>query len=240
PMGTAPRIAPNPSPILVSRPIDASKNQLIPGRNGGTALRGAFTGVYQDGTEWEALNVPIPIDTATHYFQYWARITLSAPLTNTLNVKWFEAWHRNTDRVQWNTHWPDPGHPGANCNTCWQVYDQGHGTFGQGDQPVGPDFNKAADGQWHRFTYAYRPQTRAGARDGFAKMWVDGVKIIDISAATLNVVPPGGDKVWCGTEDLDGIAVNDGIRVVVWGSTQTTSTPPWTYDIDDFVWWIKK
>ncbi|HET7186494.1 MAG TPA: LamG-like jellyroll fold domain-containing protein, partial [Gemmatimonadaceae bacterium] len=47
PMGTAPRIAPNPSPILVSRPIDASKNQLIPGRNGGTALRGAFTGVYQ-------------------------------------------------------------------------------------------------------------------------------------------------------------------------------------------------
>ncbi|HET7188412.1 MAG TPA: Ig-like domain-containing protein [Gemmatimonadaceae bacterium] len=240
PMGTAPRIAPNPSPLLVSRPIDASKNQLIPGRNGGTALRGAFTGTYQDGTEWEALNVPIPADTATHYFQYWARVTLSAPLTNTLNVKWFEAWHRTTDRVQWNTHWPDPGHPGANCNTCWQVYDQGRATYGQGDQPVGPDFDQTADGQWHRFTYAYRPQTRAGARDGFAKMWVDGVKIIDISAATLNVVPPGGDKVWCGTQDLDAIAINEGIRVVVWGSTQTTDTPPWTYDVDDFIWWIKK
>jgi hypothetical protein len=175
---------------------------------------------------------------ATHYLSYWARVSANGSVSRPLAVKWFEIWHQKTDRMQWNTHDHLPWTGGSSTRTYWQVYDQGHATSQQAAQPVGPYFGDLAnDGQWHRFTYAYRPQSASGARDGFARMWVDGTKVIDISAATINVTPPGGSKPWCLADDVDKIAVNDGIEYARWGSTQTTSSPAWTYDIDDFVWW---
>jgi hypothetical protein len=68
-------------------------------------------------------------------------------------------------------------------------------------------------------------------------MWVDGVKIIDISAATIGVTPPGGSKPWCLADDVDALAVNDGIHELWWGSTQTLRSAAWTYDVDDLIWW---
>jgi hypothetical protein len=68
-------------------------------------------------------------------------------------------------------------------------------------------------------------------------MWIDGKKVIDVSAATIGVTPPGGEKVWCTAEDVDALADDDPVDHIAWGATQTGRTPPWTYDLDDFVWW---
>ena len=69
-------------------------------------------------------------------------------------------------------------------------------------------------------------------------MWIDGVKIIDISMAAVGVTPPGGHKPWSELDDLDALATADGISTLWWGGTQTDPTPPWTLDIDDFIWWV--
>ena len=94
---------------------------------------------------------------------------------------------RSSDRVQWNTHDHLPCQTDDHHPTYWQVYDQSRETTCQANQPVGPYFNDVADNQWHRFTYEYRPNSAAGARDGVARMWVDGVKVIDVSAAAIGV-----------------------------------------------------
>ena len=105
-------------------------------------------------------------------------------------------------------------------------------------QPVAPWFNQLADGNWHRYTMMYKPNTAAGARDGIARMWIDGTKILDISASACGITPPGGEKPWCALEDVDLLFVNDGIREIKWGGTYTGNTiSQWTYDFDDFIWW---
>ena len=234
------RIVPVPSPYTNSTPVETDHNEVISTGRTGKALRMIYTGAYQWGSDFATVLTAPQADTATHYFQYWARVTFAAPLTSPLSVKWFMAWHRNLDRVQWNTHWPARAHTQATRSTIWQVYDQGRETSGQGDQPVGPYFDQVSDAQWHRYTYAYRVNSAPGRRDGFARMWVDGVQMIDISAATIGVTPPGGTKPWCLAEDVDALAANEGIAAIRWGAPQTTTSPAWTYDIDDVLWWIKK
>ena len=234
------RIVPVPSPYTNSIPVETNHNEVISTGRTGKALRMIYTGEYQWGSDFATVLTTPQADTATHYFQYWARVTFAAPLTSPLSVKWFMAWHRQLDRIQWNTHWPARAHTQATRSTIWQVYDQGRETSGQGDQPVGPYFDQVTDAQWHRYTYAYRVNSAPGRRDGFARMWVDGVKMIDISAATIDVTPPGGTKPWCLAEDVDALAVNEGIAAIRWGAPQTTTSPAWTYDVDDVLWWVKK
>jgi hypothetical protein len=247
------RIAPYGSPVVDGRPVNTYANQVITGRGGsGKALRMSYSGQPQDGPSFDVINAPATDNNDTHYFQYWARVTYpGAPASLrgvVIAVKWFMPWHRVNAgaRVQWNTHgnWPCPIGPGgtnplSRASTYWQFYDGSAESPCQAMQPVGPYFQNLADGQWHRYTYAYRSHTAAGARNGIAQMWIDGVKVIDVSSAACGVTPPGGEKVWCSTADLDRIFVNDGIGMVRWGSTQTDApTQPWTYDIDDFSWWI--
>jgi len=52
-----------------------------------------------------------------------------------------------------------------------------------GYQPVGPYWNQLNNNEWHRATYLLQPASAPGAADGIARMWVDGTKIVDISAA---------------------------------------------------------
>jgi len=244
PLGTIPRIVPIPSPVATSQPVNVNTHEVIPGRNGGKAIRMKYSGAYQQGADFLSQLAPATPNNATHYFQYWARITYPGDLTNvTLAIKWFEAWHRVNQnfRVQWNTHggWP--------CNvaltrerTYWQIYDGSATSACQGMQAVGPYFRGLADGLWHRFTHSYKPHTAVGARDGFARMWIDGVKVLDVSASAVGVMPAGGEKVWCNEDDLALLAVNDGIREIRWGGPYTGSTAaisPWTFDVDDFTWW---
>jgi uncharacterized protein YjdB len=227
---TAPRIYP---------PYGAEPgDQLVsPGHGGaGKALRMAYAGTYQEGHDWDVVNAPVLPDTTTHFFQYWARVSSGAyPI-----FKWFMAWHRDGTRVQWNTHdhLPCPtASPAQYGGTVWQVYDQAATTC-QANQPVGPyPVLGAWDGQWHRFTYQYRPNTFKGARDGIARMWIDGVKMIDVSAAAVGVTPSGGYKTWCEWDDVDALSTQ-GVVSLRWGSTMTNSTTaPFTVDVDDVLWW---
>jgi hypothetical protein len=169
-------------------------------------------------------------------------VTFSQPLQSQLAVKWFMIWHWNDSdtRTQFNTHDHLPC-PSSKHDTYWQVWDQAE-TRCQGNQPIGPHFEDIInDNQWHRFTYAFRPNSSKGSRDGFARMWVDGVKIIDVSAVTVGVTPPGGEKPWCDWDDVDNLVANDRVAFLWWGGVQTSyETAPWTYDIDDFSWWIGK
>ena len=244
-VGTYPRIVPNPSHAVTPDDVDPTKNIIItPGRGGtGQALRLFFSGAYQDSSKWVTMNIPVTPDLATHYMQYWGRVTLSAPLPPdvALAVKWFMGWNKHTDpltRVEWNTRYPSIDYSGLDPNpTVWQVIN-GNESNTNGDQPVGPHPADVWDGQWHRFTYSYRSNTSAGSRDGFARMWVDGTKIIDVSLATAGVTPPGGIHQWCSLIDVDNLVAADGIDHIDWGWTQTTDTPAWTYDIDDVKWWI--
>lgn len=221
--------------------LDLGDEVTSPGFGGsGFALRQAYSGAYQEAHDWDLNNiVPLP-DTTTLYFQYEGRVTLSAPLgTRALAVKWFMAFHRNGTRVQWNTHdhLPCPAQaPGV--STYWMVYDQAP-TNCQALQPVGPYPAQVFDGQWHRFTYQYRPNTAAGSRDGIARMWVDGTLIIDISAPAVGVTPAGGYKPWCQWDDVDGLSTQ-GVDLIRWASAQTTTTPSYTLDMDNFLWWRAK
>jgi hypothetical protein len=251
PQGSTPRISPVPAPVTTSEPVDPSTHQLVAGRNGGKALRMVYSGEYQDGTDFITLNAPTTPDSATHHFTYWARITYPggpAALSSdrTIAIKWFMAWHRqrSNTRIQWQTHdgWPCNAGPNGSdplpYPTYWGVFDQAE-TGCQGYQPVGPYFHQLADAQWHRFTYQFRPQSSAGARDGFARMWIDGTKVIDVSRAACGVTPPDGQKAWCAQDDLDALSVNDGVAFVRWGGPHTDSpVSAWTYDVDDFSWWV--
>jgi hypothetical protein len=71
-------------------------------------------------------------------------------------------------------------------------------------------------------------------------MWIDGTKVIDVSAATIGVTPPGGEKPWCLADDVDALAINEGVVNLRFGGPQTTNPPDWTYDVDDLVWWVGK
>ncbi len=218
-------------------------NQIVsPGYGGtGQALRQVYAGANQESHTWDLINAPTLPDTATEFFQYEGRVTLAAPITNTvLAFKWFMGFHRNGNRVQWNTHDHLPcGVDSPKGYSLWQVYDDGGETTCQANQPVGPYPVDVFDGRWHRFTYEYRPNTSPGSRDGIARMWIDGTKVIDVSASAVGVTPAGGYKPWCQWDDVDGLSTQ-AIDLIRWAGNLTTTTPGFTVDMDDFMWWRAK
>ncbi len=221
--------------------LNNTQRLIKPGHGGtGQALREVYSGADQETHTWDLINMPTLPDTTTHFFQYWARVTVASPLGRTvLAFKWFMAFHRDGNRVQWNTHDHLPCAAIAPSSFVWQVYDAGGGTTCQANQPVGPYPAAVFDGQWHRFTYEYRPNTAPGSRDGIARMWVDGTKLIDVSAAAVGITPAGGYKSWCQWDDVDGLST-EGIDLIRWAGNLTTVTPPFTVDMDDFRWWRAK
>jgi trimeric autotransporter adhesin len=210
---------------------------LITGRgDAGKALRMIYNGHYQDSKNWDLVNAPQLPDTTTHYYSYYARVTVAGAMPiGGMPVKWFMAWHPTGNRVEWDTHDYLPCNIYPAAHTIWQVYDNGP-TSCQGNQPIGPYPDDVFDGQWHRYTYQYRPNTAAGSRDGVARMWLDGAKVIDISAAACGTTPAGGYKTWCGVDDVDALNTV-GVAYLRFGGPLTKDTPPFTIDIDDFVWW---
>jgi hypothetical protein len=218
---------------------DVDSLTLVTGRGDtGKALRMIYSGHYQDSQNWDLVNAPQLPDTTTHYYSYYARVTVAGAMPlGGMPVKWFMAWHPTGNRVEWDTHdyLPCSVYPTNGAHTIWQVYDNG-ATSCQGNQPIGPYPDDVFDGQWHRYTYQYRPNTTAGSRDGVARMWLDGVKVIDISAAACGITPAGGYKTWCEADDIDALNTV-GVGYLRFGGPLTKETPPFTIDIDDFVWW---
>jgi hypothetical protein len=224
-------------------PYDPATQLISPGRGGaGKAIRVVYAGIYQESHSMWLWHPTHSDPTKPLYISHWFRLTA----TTVPNVKWIEIWHPGGIRIQFNTFWSRRGllnleqwgfPPGG--GRIWQVFDGNTTTDANGQQPYPPTADQSADGRWHRVTYAYKPHASVSNKDGFARMWIDGKKIIDIEQVTVGVMPPGAPYQWCDQADVDVLQIGsvglvDGIS---FAGPQTTTSGPWTLDWDDFLMW---
>jgi uncharacterized repeat protein (TIGR01451 family) len=229
---------------------------VSPGRNGiGKALRGIILNDpahAQQSVNWTSpkgspiagqLPLVYPLSSETMIFQFWFRISPGgspAPY----GTKWFEWWpasggHRTQAGLYVNG--PSKDYLGRTTHLRFHVQsDRGEVAY----QPVGPfvdlDLN---DGTWHRFTAAYRANTvdnypNPGSRDGLVRVWLDGTKVVDLSATAASITPPHGDKVWCQLADVDKIW-HDDIRYSLFPAVFNGTDVGFTLDHDDLTWWVE-
>ena len=180
---------------------------------------------------------------AAFVVQYWFRISKnggrggSPGYGNTaVGMKWIEFWRvRMSDRTQFGVTAGD-----SIRGPSWHLNPAGKGPIGY--QPVGPYWNQVNDNQWHRATYLYQPASWTGATDGVARMWIDGVKIVDVSASAAGVTPPGGTKPWSTAAEVGLLdtyqtgTINLGEYMNGALGDKVTDLPM-TLDFDDFEWW---
>ena len=192
----------------------------------------------EDNSNW------YPIANAPIVVQYWFRVSKNGGPgggpgygSTAVGMKWVEFWRvGQSDRTQFG---PTAGN--ATTGPLWSLHSGGSALI-MGYQPVGPYWNQLNDNQWHRATYLLQPASSPGATDGVARMWVDGTKIVDVSAAAAGVTPSGGTKVWCTMTEVSQLdtfktgTVNLGEYMNgVLGDGVTDL--PMTLDFDDFKWW---
>jgi hypothetical protein len=228
--------------------------QVVPGHSGNGV---AF---HYDGTYQEAHGVVLtdgsvtPTGKSATVVQYWAKYTADDPaaLTTTdakgigsaiVQIKNIMLWHNGSDgRFQIDLHSHQGGCPVYGPSyTMLEVIDQVDAGCNS-SQPVGPFFKNFADGQWHRWTILYKPNTSRGSRDGIARLWIDGTLVIRIESGACGVTPPGGWKPWCDVSELDNLySGNYGVGFLEWGANRTDQSGiKFTYAIDDVKWWVMK
>jgi len=176
--------------------------------------------------------------------QYWFRISKNGGPggspgygSTAVGMKWVEFWRMGqSDRTQFG---PTAGN--ATTGPLWSLHAGGSSLI-MGYQPVGPYWNQLNNNEWHRATYLLQPASAPGATDGLARMWVDGTKIVDISAAAAGVTPVGGTKVWCTMAEVAQLdtyqtgLINLG-EYMNGRSGDGVTDLPMTLDFDDFAWW---
>jgi hypothetical protein len=175
--------------------------------------------------------------------QYWFRISKNGGPgggpgygSTAVGMKWVEFWNvGNSARTQFSV-------TAGNSTTgpLWHVNPASRGPVGY--QPVGPYWNQVNNNQWHRVTYVYQPASSPGATDGVARMWIDGTKIVDVSAAAAGITPPGGTKVWCTLAEVATLDVAQTGMVNLGeymngGLGDGVTDLPMALDFDDFLWW---
>lgn len=266
PLGTTKRFAPYPSQVVdgeAGGPLDTERSLYgeTPFAGGKAVVNFYPTSASQHGPAWVVLNGGDHLATKTHYFRGY--ITAAGTCTGTISVKWAQValtGEGGGAYPQWNTHdlAPYTGTITGDPHTIWQVYNNGYednvGDYPTGDdqgcQPIGPFFEDLFN-SWHRFTFAYKCHESAGNKNGFQRMWIDGTKVIDVSAATAGVTPTGGSKQWCTQAQVDNMHVNKVVDPVtsLWlGRTVTTlSQPAWfqainigdgdATNLQTFAWW---
>jgi hypothetical protein len=226
---------------------------VVPGRSGNAVQ------FHYDGSPLETHGV-VTTGTTTNastgqkptVVQYYARYApdpgfslTSADPNGTGNaivqIKNIMLWH-DQNRFQIDLHSHQGGCPIYGPSyTMLEVIDQVDGGCNS-SQPVGPFFKNFADGSWHRWTIYYKPNTAPGARDGIARLWIDGTLIIRIEAPVCGVKPSGGWKQWCDWSELDALySGNYGVGFLEWGANRTDQSGiAFTYAIDDVKWWVLK
>jgi hypothetical protein len=118
--------------------------------------------------------------------------------------KWCEGWH-SSGRTQVSLTEAGASFAGE---PCFHVNPISVGNFGF--QPVRPTWEDLNDGADHEMIWLYQTNTTyagggTSSRDGICRVWIDDTKIIDISAASAGITPPGGVKVWCTLDEVDEI-----------------------------------
>ncbi|HKV75128.1 MAG TPA: Ig-like domain-containing protein [Gemmatimonadales bacterium] len=189
----------------------------------------------------------------------WFRISAGGT-PGSMGMKWLEAWFTSgaAQRVQWA---PDLG---TNARPLWGIVlgSNPGGPVIRTKQPVGPYWDQINDGQWHRATHLFIANTSSdykktgggttsatevysgtSSRDGRVAMWIDGVKMMDYSQATVGVTPQGGTGIWCTQGDVDMIPGLSGTNSI--GRVANLQFPgvfngspgDWTLDHDDISIW---
>ena len=214
---------------------------------GGKALRLVYDKGNGDRFIWktnpENVSTWYAPGTAAFVLQYWFRISKNGGPgggpgygSTAVGMKWVEFWNvGNGARTQFSV-------TAGNSSTgpLWHVNPASRGPVGY--QPVGPYWNQLNNNQWHRVTYLYQPASSPGATDGVARMWVDGTKIVDVSAAAAGITPPGGTKVWCtlaevATLDVAQTGMINLGEYMNGGLGDGVTDLPMALDFDDFMWW---
>lgn len=219
---------------------------VIPGRLGGKALRLVYVAGNGERIIWKTnpenrqwYSPP----NAAFVLQYWFRISKNGGPgggpgfgSTAVGMKWVEFWNLGSNaRTQFSV---TAGN--AQTGPLWHVNPASRGPVGY--QPVGPYWNQLNNNQWHRVTYLYQPALVGGDDNGVARMWVDGVKIVDVSAFSAGQTPIGGTKPWCTLAEvrtLDTAAtglVNLG-EYMNGAKGDGVTDLPMAVDFDDLVWW---
>ena len=242
--------------------IDHPEFGLATGRNGsGKAIRAIVVGQgIETGVGWaspyatlEYYSLPNGSNMANYngtlVMQIWFRLSTNA-VAGDVGYKWFMAWNPAHD------HREEVGVGGVQGNVHFGINNE-YGVVAT--QPVGPYWdteypNNLADGQWHRWTWERKANTveatgwngitskfsTNSSRDGFSRVWIDGTKIIDLSASACGITPPGGTRPWCNIAEVDTI---NSYNIGSLDFPGTLNDPPaginWTVDYDDLQVWVE-
>lgn len=187
----------------------------------------------QPGPEWYLMFGGSIAATKTRVMR--AQIRLGGAFTTNIAIKFFYMIDFNVPGGQnplWCSHAPPAGYAHAKT-TFFQAYSNGVEDtvdFNQATQPVGPYFEDMAnDGLWHRFTWSYKPHSASGVYDGHMRLWIDGTKVVDLSAAAAGVTPPGATKSWCALWHVQQMLVAttaDPTYTALWGGPQSSYNVP--------------
>jgi hypothetical protein len=111
---------------------------------------------------------------------------------------------------------------------CWHVNSLANSLACSRNAPRWRDIN---DGQWHRFTTEVRAHSARGARDGVARLWIDGLVVVDLSAAGVAAGRTNEAEL---SQLVYGVPITD-IHLGDLLFLGTVAT--WTMDMDDFRRW---
>ncbi len=225
----------------------------IAGPNGEKTIRSiAGTGGGQQESDWvfprPMGGYTVPPARAPIVFQYWFRTSPGGGLPGNPGVKWFEWWQgANRMQVSLSQFGGTQAHPvvfnvnnnAGQMNSGWNASLDPTKPGSSAAQPVGPWWTDVNNGQWHRWTVYWLGPTGNGTRDGILRVWLDGIKIIDLEQAMVGVTPAGGIKQWCLQNEVDVMAPGATDKLL-WPSVfLDTSMPSWTIDYANVKWWIE-
>jgi hypothetical protein len=172
--------------------------------------------------------------------QVWFNIS-SGGTPKTGGMKWWQLWiPGGTDRTQIGLE------NGTDANPLWNMEPAQSGGVNRPGPQDGPFWSEVNDGNWHRWTVLYTPNTTTAVwdnpnnavlvttpstRDGRIAVWIDGVKMMDFEQSLV----AGG--VWCTQNDVDSIPDKD-VDYVAWtGTHNSSSMTAYTETFDDLKIW---
>jgi len=238
-------------------PDGIARYDIVTGRGGAgnAALVHLFNSSFGAGGQQTARirwpeppgSVPKVPASATWAMSFWFRMTTATngqpPTLQPSGSKWIEWWPPSGDRTQIGPYvnGGNKDYLGNVVGLKFHVHPASRGEVAY--QPVHPYLTDVNEGNWHRFTILYKANTtnnwpNPSSRDGFVRAWIDGHKILDLSAAAAGITPPQGTKVWCTLTEVDEISSWDTTHFM-WPDIINGTTYGFDLLYDDLTWWVK-
>jgi uncharacterized repeat protein (TIGR01451 family) len=210
--------------------------QMVTGRGGaGQAVRITYptqVGSAQSRHHISTSGVATPVGYSS-FQEVWIRTSPGAS-SEGFSPKWIQHYHADVEgatRIQISSFKFAAGSPslgGLLPGDYWHVNSLANSLGLARNAPLWSDIN---DGVWHKFTTEVRANSAQGARDGVARMWVDGILVVDLSAAGVFTERTDNGEL---DQLAYGVAIGD---VHVGELLFLGSVATWTMDIDDFRRW---